>query len=386
MDASSSAPEPPSETTGAGPGGTSGSTSSTGSTGGSTGEPGDSSGEPGTGGEPPAGTTGGEPPDDEGTTGAPPGGPDDGKAPVKAPDADLLVALVGDMGTGSNPKAVYQRVLDEGADFLIILGDYDYADSPTTFFKDMNAVLGDGFPVFGVIGNHDVSAWGGYQAKFKERLAKIPGAVCSGDLGAASSCTYRGLHFVLSGVGTIGTKAKQEAYLKDALAADDSLWSLCLWHKNQRDLQAGDKGDEVGWEAFKICQQDGSPVMMGHEHSYARTRALTDIGNKANGHGAIGMPELIELAPGRTFTTVSGLGGKAIRAYEPSLHKADTWWATLYASNYFRQNGVEKKLVDGADHGVLFMRFTVDGDPKAAHGYLKSVGGEIIDEFDVVKK
>lgn len=324
----------------------------------------------------------------EGTTSdtdAPPGGADSGAPPKQAPDTNLLVALVGDMGTGSTPRAVYQRVLDEGADVLIILGDYDYTDSPSQWTKDMNAVLGDSFPVFGVIGNHDVSAWSGYQAKLAERLAKIPGATCTGDLGVDASCTYRGLHFVLSGVGTIGAKAEHEAFLADALATDDSVWSLCLWHKNQRDLQAGDKPDEVGWKAFEICQQDGSPIMMGHEHSYARTRGLTDIGNKAAGHGAVGMPELIELAPGRTFTTVSGLGGKSIRAYEAALHKDDTWWATLYASNYHRQNGVEKPKPD-ADHGALFMRFTVDGDPNTAHGYFKTVGGEVIDEFDVVKQ
>jgi len=327
----------------------------------------------------PVGTTAEEP---DATTGA---GGDNGDAPKNAPDANLLVALVGDMGEGSGPQAVYQRVLDEGADFLIILGDFDYGDSPAQWSKDMNAVLGDSFPVFGVIGNHDVKAWDGYQALLKERLAKIPGAECTGDLGVDSSCKYRGLHFVLSGVGTTGSKAMHETYLADALAADDSLWSLCIWHKNMRDLQAGDKSDDVGWKAFQICQQDGSPIVMGHEHSYARTVALTDVGNKANGHGASGSSELIEIGPGRTFTTVSGLGGKSIRAYEKALHQADSWWATLYASDYHRKNGVEKQDA-GADDGVLFMRFTVDGDPKAAHGYFKTVGGELIDEFDVVRK
>jgi len=343
------------------------------------------------GGEAPEGTTGAEP---EGTTGAEPEGttgdaPGGGEAPAdepkNVPDKDLLVALVGDMGAGSKPQSVYKRVLEEGADFVIILGDYDYVDSPTQWIKDIDAVLGESYPVFGVIGNHDVKAWKGYKPKLEERLAKIPGAVCTGDLGVASSCTYRGLHFVLSGVGTIGSKSDHEKYIASALAADDSPWSLCVWHKNQRDLQAGDKSDDVGWTAFKHCQKDGAIIVMGHEHSYARTRTLTDLGNKANGHGAVGMPELLEVGPGRTFTAVSGLGGKSIRAYDSKLHKADTWWATLYASNYHRQNGVEIQDVK-ADEGVLFMRFNVDGDPTAAHGYFKTVGGAVIDEFDVVYK
>ncbi len=322
----------------------------------------------------------------EGTTTAPAIDGDPPQAPpANATDANLLVALVGDMGTGANTKAVYQRVLDEGADFLIILGDFDYVDSPALWEKDLNSVLGPDFPVFGVIGNHDVAEWDGYQAKFKARLAKISGAQCTGEYGVDASCKYRGLHFVLSGIGTIGNKAAHEAYIADALAADDSLWSLCVWHKNQRDLQAGDKGDEVGWTAFQHCQNAGAPVIMGHEHSYARTRGLTNIGHKDQSHGATGLPELIELAPGSTFTAVSGLGGKAIRDYEPSLHKDEKWWATLYAADYFRQNGVEKQDFE-ADHGVLFMRFNVDGDPRAAHGYFKNIQGEMVDEFDVVQK
>jgi len=333
-----------------------------------------------------ASSSGGDEPgeDTSGGTGVPPMGEDSPKLP-NAPDENLLVALVGDMGSGAGPKAVYQRVLDEGADFLIILGDLDYGDDPDQWVNDMDGVLGDKFPVFGVIGNHDVSEWSGYQAKFEDRLAKIPGAACTGDLGVDSSCTYRGLHFVLSGIGTIGSDAKHEAYIADALAADENLWSLCVWHKNMRDLQAGDKTDDVGWTAFQHCQQDGAPVVMGHEHSYARTRAMTDLGNKGNGHGATGLLDLIEIGQGRIFTVVSGLGGKSIRGYEAALHKNDTWWATLYASDYLRQNGVEKQDFEAED-GVLFMRFNVDGDAKTAHGYFKTVTGEVIDEFDVVKK
>jgi hypothetical protein len=314
--------------------------------------------------------------------GKPPG---PGPGPGTGPDKDLLVALVGDMGTGGGPKGVYKLIKDEKADFAIITGDFDYKNDPATFLSEMNAGLGADYPAFPVIGNHDKSKWTQYQADFKARLAKIPGAVCTGDLGVDASCTYRGLHFVLSGVGTIGSKPKHEDYIASALAADNSPWSLCVWHKNMRDLQAGDKPDEAGWQAFKNCQDAGAIVVMGHEHSYARTRTLTDIGNSAKGHGAIGMPELLEVGPGKTFSVVSGLGGKSIRAWDSGIHKSDTWWGTLYTSNYYRKNGVDMKKTP-CEHGALFLRFNVDGDPSAAQGYFKSVDGEVIDEFDVVHK
>ena len=316
-------------------------------------------------------------------------GPDDVAAPAKlvagtatiGPDENLLVALVGDMGSGSKPRSVYKLILDEKADFAIITGDFDYKNSPSTFEKDANAVLGAEYPLFPTIGNHDTKKWKQYQAGFKARLAKIEGAVCTGDLGVDASCTYRGLHFVLSGVGTTGSDEAHEEFIAEALAADQSPWSLCVWHKNQTAFQAGDKPSDVGWTAFQHCQKDGAIVVMGHEHSYARTRTLTAIGS--GDHGATGMPELLEVGPGRTFSVVSGLGGKGIRAWEAKLHKSDTWWGTLYTSDYHRKNGVEMKK-SAADQGALFIRFNVDGDPSAAQGYFKTVDGDVIDEFDIV--
>ncbi len=296
---------------------------------------------------------------------------------------EVLVAMVGDMGAGSNPKSVYKLILEEKAAFAIIPGDFDYKDSPSTFEKDINAVLGDAYPLFPAIGNHDKSKWKDYQANFKKRLAKVPGAVCTGDLGVESACTYRGIHFVLSGIATTGSKAKHEEYLAKALAADASPWSLCVWHKNQTDFQAGDKPSDIGWKAFQHCQKDGSIVVMAHEHSYARTKTLTDIGSKD--HGATGLPDLLEVGPGSTFSVVTGLGGKSIRGWEEKLHKSDTWWGTLYASDYWRKNGVEMKK-PSSDQGVLFIRFNVGNDPSAAEGYFKSVDGDMIDEFDIVRK
>lgn len=364
-----------------------------GSTGGSTGYDGvaDSHGASATGNDPTAPPSdpgdGGDPGDTGGDTGDG-GGDKPGEPPpppANATDENLLVALVGDQGSGSDTKAVYQLILDEKADMLILLGDFDYGDDPDGWADEMNSVLGDSFPVFAAVGNHDVGEWDGYQAKLQTRLEKIAGAECNGELGVKTSCKYRGLHFLLSGIGTLGSKSDHEDFIEQTLAADDSLWSLCVWHKNMRDMQAGDKPDEVTWKALQLCQNDGSIVVMGHEHSYSRTRTLTDVGNKANDHGATGMPELLEVGPGSTFSVVSGLGGKGIRAYEKALHDGQKWWASIYTSDFHLRNGAEIKDFD-ADSGVMFVRFHVDGDPNSAHGYFKNIKGQTVDEFDVVRK
>jgi len=326
-------------------------------------------------------TTGASTTTGDGSTGG------EGKPPVpdNATDENLLVALLGDQGTGSDTKAVYELLLAEQADFLLILGDFDYGDDPDAWASEMDGVLGDSFPVFGVIGNHDTDAWPGYQDKLKARLGKIAGASCEGDLGVKSSCTYRGLHFVLSGLGTKGSDGDHEQHIAEVLAADDHLWSLCTFHKNQRDLQAGDKPDDLTWKALQSCQNDGSIIVMGHEHSYARTLTLTNIGNSGAAHGATGMAELLEVGPGRTFSVVSGLGGKSIRDFDSGLHGGEDWWGSIYTKNYYLKNGVEVDNFE-AEHGALFIRFHVGGDPNMAHGYFKNIKGDVIDEFDIVHK
>jgi predicted phosphodiesterase len=307
-----------------------------------------------------------------------------GRPPRGATEENLKVALFGDQGTGSDPKAVYQLALDEGADFIIILGDFDYADDPDLWASEMAEVLGDTYPVFGVVGNHDIVAWSGYHEQLQARLAAIPEAECTGELGTMSTCKYRGLHFVTSGIGMVGVDREHEAYIEQSLQADDSIWSLCIWHANQTDMQAGDKSDEIGWNAFRICQDNGALIVMGHEHSYARTLTLTDVGNEPNGHGAIGDAEQIDVALGSTFSVVNGLGGASIRDYSASLHDDDTWWATLYTATYYMKNGVDVASFE-ANYGALFIEFYVDGDPTKANAYFKNISGDVIDEFTIVR-
>ena len=46
-------------------------------------------------------------------------------------------------------------------------------------------------------------------------------------------------------------------------------------------------------------------------------------------------------------------------------------WASIYTTN------------QGADYGAQFMTFHVDGNPKKARGYFKTISGLTIDTFDV---
>jgi predicted phosphodiesterase len=310
-----------------------------------------------------------------GTTGEP--------APLVATPENLRVAFFGDHGLGPDSLATLQLVLSEDADFLVVLGDFDYKNDPAAWHAQLDEGLGEDFPMFAVAGNHDTSAWDGYRDVLMDRLEPIKDADCSGEIGVQSNCLYRGVDLVLSGVGTMFPESKipHVDYLTETLAESPSIWRVCAWHKNQHDMQLGGKGNEVGWGAYQACQDGGAIVATGHEHTYGRTKTLTQLGNEKEGHGAIGEADIVEVGPGRTFVFVSGMGGTGIRAFGAS-HEDDTWWATQYTSNVYTVNGVAVDEYE-PELGVLFIDFHVDGDPYKAHGYFKNLTGEMIDEFTI---
>jgi hypothetical protein len=305
-------------------------------------------------------------------------------------EENLRVAFLGDQGTTSDSSAVLDLVSTEGAAFLVIAGDFDYGSNPNAWESQTNDSLGPDYPIFAVAGNHDKDAFDGndgYQAKITARTQNAidNGATCTGELGRNSTCSYKGLFLAMSGVDVFEGHAESGDYLRSELAKSDALWSVCVWHKNMTDMQAGDKPDEAGWEVYQACQDEGGIIMTGHEHSYARTLTLTDIGNAAGGHGAEGEPGQMVVNPGSTYVSVVGLGGRNARAYEAALHENDTWWASLYTTNLHMKN---MEVVDGSEAkaGVLFIDFYVDGDPSKAHAYFKNIDGEIIDEYDIVRQ
>lgn len=295
---------------------------------------------------------------------------------------DLKVAFVGDLGLSEQSAQVLRLIRDERAHLAVLLGDYDYRDSPEIWEDHVACNLGADYPLLGVVGNHDMSRWPAYRAALEARVARIPGMKCTGELGTAASCTYGGLRIVLSGAGTAGEDHLET--IQRELSSHDALWNVCAWHKDQSDMQIGTKGDAVGWGPYRACQAAGAIIVTGHEHSYARTRTLTDIGDPRRDHGAAGPPDELTVAPGKTFVAVSGLGGRSKRDTKKSHAEAD-WWATVYGGGLYIRNG---QPVDSFhyDYGVLFITFHAGADSRRAEGYFKNIRGETIDRFTVTSR
>ncbi len=375
--------------TGGTPAGTGGTSAGTGGTPAGTG--GTSAGTGGT----PAGTggtpagTGGTP---AGTGGTPAGTGGAGGSGATPADPGLVVAFLGDQGLDGLFQPLSERVLQmvksEGADFVVILGDFDYDDDPAAWIDMMEAGLGSDFPWLAVGGNHDMEEWPDYQSRIAAKLATIPAANCTGTPGQKQSCSYRGIQLVLSTVGL--TDTDHEAFFTDELAASDHIWKICGWHMNQQGMQVGDKPDQTGWGVYQACQNGGGIITTGHEHSYGRTRTLTDLGFADRQHGATGPWDTLTVGRGKTFVVVSGMGGKGIREYDAGLHDGETWWATMFTSDWEMRQGAGQSALHITDNGgALFIEFGVDGDPRKARGTFKLLGSfggapRVADTFEIL--
>lgn len=337
-----------------------------------------------------------------------------GDANLIIPPPDFKVAFIGDSGYGPKADRVLKLIQEQGAQLVLHQGDLGYDESnpeaPAHWHSGVQRILDSTleeglFPYLFSVGNHDVRHWyqetpKGYARILEDRVDKTKNLKCTGELGVKSSCTYEGLFIILSGAGAMG-EGHPEYLSKTLDEGKEFLWRIGSWHKNQHDMQVGGKRDEPGWEVYKHCQDAGAIIVTGHEHSYSRSFTLTDLGNESAGHGATGDPDLMVVGEGKTFVLVNGLGGKSGRDYHCEQHEDDTWWATIFARNYWLTNGkvMEKncsiletngkqyeQTVQEYNDGVLFITFNVGGKSHLAWGEFLTVEGDRIDGFWIMNE
>ncbi len=313
--------------------------------------------------------------------------------------ANLKVAFLGDSHDGINFDSVLKLIKKEKAEVTVHMGDLSYSilpQGPKKWNDLISKILGPKYPYLVTIGNHDKIHWHeaswGYITLFKERIKDIKDLKCQvqsqdSDFGVKSFCEYKGLLFLLSGVGTRGSN--HEDFIEKVLSKHkQKSWKICAWHKNQRTMQVGNKPNEVGWQPYKICNKYGAIIATGHEHSYARTKTLTKMGDENQNHGASGLPELVELGDNKNFVFVNGVGGHSIRPYNKIFGALPEWWASIYTSDYTIKN--RKTLQKGAninkDYGVLFVTFNYLGQKTKAKAQFITAKGKILDEFMIEKK
>ena len=295
----------------------------------------------------------------------------------ETPPANFRVAFIGDQGLGPNAVAVLNLIKAEGAQAVMHSGDLDYVDDPAAWEAQINNVLGVNFPYFVTIGNHDELAWSrpnGYQKLLEDRFNRL-GITWSGRLGVRSSFHYKGIFFVLTppGITSGFDDGRSDLYIRDQLVADNSIWSICSWHKNMRLMQIGAKEDETGWAVYEEARKGGAIMATAHEHSYSRTHLLSSMSTQT----VASTSNTLQLTEGNSFAFVSGLGGQSIRAQSLT----GNWWASAYASTCLPGDPI---CQPNASPGALFGVFNVDGQPNKALFYFKDINGRIVDQFVVI--
>jgi hypothetical protein len=288
---------------------------------------------------------------------------------------NLKVAFIADQNLGEGAIAVLELIKNEKTDMVIHSGDFDYIDNPELWDEQINQVLGNDFPYFASIGNHDIKKWDEYQNKIKNRIEKIDDIECKGDIGIKSSCNYKGLFFILSGVGIKGSN--HEEFIKNELEDSSSIWRICSWHLNMNKMQTGEKEDGTGWEVYEECRIGGAMVVTGHEHSYQRTKTMIDFENQIV-DPKNSDPNEITIDHNSSFVVVNGLGGGGIRDQDRCLPTTYPYgcdeWAKIYSSD------------QEAEYGALFCSFHINENPFLAHCYFKNISGEIVDDFTIQNK
>jgi len=289
---------------------------------------------------------------------------------------NFKVALIGDQGMNPNSVAVLNLIRAEGAQAVIHQGDLGYTSDTAAWEAQINSVLGSSFPYFASIGNADDADWVGplgYQPLFINRMNRL-GITWSGELGIRASFHYKGIFIVQAapGIPAFDT-GTMDVYIRDQLAADNSIWSVCSWHKDMKLMQAGGKSDETGWGVYEESRMGGAIIATGHEHSYSRTHLLSSTINQT----VASTSNSLTLTKGNTFVFVSGLAGDSVRVQK----LGGPWWASIYTSTCLGGDPVCKP---NATYGALFGIFNVDGQANKAFFYFKDVNGLVVDSFTVI--
>jgi 3',5'-cyclic AMP phosphodiesterase CpdA len=281
-----------------------------------------------------------------------------------------------------------------GADLLLHAGDFDYEDNPSAFMNQTTDILGERMKMIAVPGNHDILQWfskrNGYRQLLKEQARKSGlDRHCSGDYGINGFCIVGNIIIIQSGVGTLGSN--HASYIDIILSRyADIPWKICIWHKNQKKYQTGDKEDETGYQVYDVCRKHGAIIYTGHEHSYERTHLMSSFE-----HSTISSySNTLEVSPGKTFASVVGLAGKDIRPWRFNLEQNPWWAAKASLDNGVNfgavlcvfENGFRAKCEFRDINGVVWDEYTIISNSSKSEFLPNSLGQALFSEFPLASK
>jgi hypothetical protein len=274
------------------------------------------------------------------------------------PEKGVKMAFIADQSLNKDAREVLRLIDKENAEALTISGDFDYANNPVAWVTQINSILGEDFPLFGSIGNHDLEQIWEYQSILATR-AKTVGAACTGNIGVKSHCLFKGVQIVSTAPGLVPDTNYPE-YIKNTLQASNARAKVCSFHSNADAFQAGGHdSDYIGTDIYDACREGGAWSISGHSHNYLRTKSISNFAQKTV---APTDKKVLEVGNGKGFHVTNGLGGR------------ERYAVTKYAST-----SPYIATTFGDAPGALFCTFKTTGTTCA----FKNIKGEVKDTFTV---
>ncbi|MBT3721580.1 hypothetical protein HN789_06330 [archaeon] len=291
---------------------------------------------------------------------------------------EIVIAFLGNQGYNQTSEDVVQLLMDESPDLIVLNGNlgFDSYDD----WSDMMSYLE--IPFISSIGIYDVAEWEDYKSDIESSFDDD--LVCTGETGDQMTCEFKGISFVVSGVGTTYGTQDHDDFINDSLQTDHD-WKFCIWNKANKDLRISNKEevDNLGVSYYDLCREAGALIVTGYDKAYARTKMLSSL----NPITPI-VTELLE--PGKTMIFMSGLGGVGNDMYDCALHDTDTWWSTIFTENYYLRDETEvvkdctTTINNAFNYGVLFVTINDGGVERRASADFLTLDSDFVDSTTIL--
>ncbi|MGE3973988.1 MAG: metallophosphoesterase [Bdellovibrionales bacterium] len=317
---------------------------------------------------------------------------------------EFKIALIGDTEAGAGFGSVLKLIATEKANVVMINGDLGYGSSPDMWKGRLTSSIDtDSIAVIGTLGNHDVgSNTSKYVSIFDNLRTDKNGlkTACTGSVGVSEGhdivaadevCTFGNVSIVSNAIGQIFTKTylenRLEAKLKIIPATN---WKLVGYHFTLSSMNPGLKGDESSFRFFDLIRQYGAIGAQAHTHSAMASCPISSpfkSGSAIQCHPEFKSLEGRFVMPGTAVYVDSSLGGKEARnrgrCKNPAEGGCKHMVDLISSDGYTRVDG--SKNTNFNRLGALFFVFNVGGDASKAYAYFKSIDGQTIFKFALVR-
>ena len=187
----------------------------------------------------------------------------------------------------------------------------------------------------------------------------------------------------------------EDPYLENRLeaklkAAPSANWKLVGYHYTLASMNPGFKGDQATYRFFDLIRQYGAIGAQAHTHSAMASCPISSPfkrGGKVVCHPEFKALESRFVAPGTGLYVDSSMGGVETRRRKRCKKTNENGCGHLIdlisEDGYTRTDGTARNDFDHL--GALFFVFNMGGDAAKAHAYFKSVDGQMVFKFDLIR-